>query len=187
MPWAARAVTYCDLIRMTVLLSAASATVLAVVTVLAAGGRNDTTTLVVAAAWWPIAFALGAWFGRPTRAADAVRGLLAGARTATALPSDNPGRAALSRLWPVGVFAVASGVVGIFFPGVAAVAAGYGMAVAMAWRSRERAVTAIEERDGVRFYVEPGSALEPVRLVRSPGLRRGRDPSGSPGLPPAGR
>lgn len=187
MPWMARAVTYCDLIRMTVLLSAASATALAVVTVLAAGGRNDTTTLVVAAAWWPIALALGAWFGRPARAADAVRGLLAGARTATALPSDNPGRAALSRLWPVGVFAVASGVVGIFFPGVAAVAAGYGMAVAMSWRSRESAVTAIEERDGVRFYVEPGSALEPVRLVRSPGLRRGRDPSGSPGLPPAGR
>ena len=46
------------------------------------------------------------------------------------------------------------------------------------------AVAAIEERDGVRFYVEPGSALEPVTLVRTPGLRRDRPPPGHP-PPPA--
>jgi hypothetical protein len=51
-------------------------------------------------------------------------------------------------------------------------------------RSREGAVTAIEDRDGGRFYVEPGSALEPVKLVRTPGLRRERPPPGSPPPPP---
>ena len=57
---------------------------------------------------------------------------------------------------------------------MAAVGAGYAILIALAWRNRERAVTAIEERDGVRFYVEPTSALEPVKLVRTPGLGRDR-------------
>jgi hypothetical protein len=48
----------------------------------------------------------------------------------------------------------------------------------------EGAVAAIEERDGVRFYVEPGSALQPVRLIRTPGLRRERPPPGHPPPPP---
>ena len=34
-------------------------------------------------------------------------------------------------------------------------------------------MTAVEERDGVVFFVENGSAFEPVKLIRSPGLRRG--------------
>ena len=32
-------------------------------------------------------------------------------------------------------------------------------------------MTAIEERDGVRFYVERTSPLKPIRLVRTPGFR----------------
>jgi hypothetical protein len=32
-------------------------------------------------------------------------------------------------------------------------------------------VTAIEERDGARFYVEPTSPLEPIKLIRTPGFR----------------
>jgi hypothetical protein len=32
-------------------------------------------------------------------------------------------------------------------------------------------VTAIEERDGARFYVERTSPLQPIRLVRTPGFR----------------
>ena len=33
---------------------------------------------------------------------------------------------------------------------------------------------AIEERDGVRFFVVPSSALKPIQLVRTPGLRSDR-------------
>ena len=33
------------------------------------------------------------------------------------------------------------------------------------------AVTAIEERDGARFYIERTSPLQPMKLVRTPGFR----------------
>ena len=33
-------------------------------------------------------------------------------------------------------------------------------------------MAAIEERDGVRFYVDRTSPLSPIQLVRTPGLRR---------------
>jgi hypothetical protein len=33
-------------------------------------------------------------------------------------------------------------------------------------------VTAIEERDGVRYYVEPTSPFRAIALVRTGGLRR---------------
>ena len=32
----------------------------------------------------------------------------------------------------------------------------------------------IEQRDGVKFYVVPNSALRPIELVRTPGLRSDR-------------
>ena len=177
---------FVDLLRMTVLLAAGAATALAAVTVLAAGSADDTLTLFVAAGWWIVAVIAGVILGRPDRAADAMRGVLAGARMATALPSlDNPTRAALGRLWPIGAFAVVAGVVGIFLPGVAAIGTGFALAAALSWRGREGAVAAIEERDGVRFYVEPGSALQPINLIRTPGLRRDRPPPGHPPPPAA--
>ena len=46
--------------------------------------------------------------------------------------------------------------------------------VSLAWHTREAAVLAIEERDGVRFFVVPNSALKPIELVRTPGLRSDR-------------
>jgi hypothetical protein len=176
---------FCDLLRMTMLLSAGAATALAAVTVLAADRSDDTTTLIVAAAWWSIALVAGLVLGRARRAADAVRAVLARARTTPTLPSDDPGRIALGRLWPLGAFALVAGGLGFVFPGVAAIGAGYALGGALALRSRDAAVHAIEERDGVRFYVEPGSALEPVTLIRTPGLRRDSDPTASPPLPPA--
>jgi hypothetical protein len=177
-------VLYTDLLRLTVLLAAAEATALAAITVLVAGGGSDTTTLLVAAAWWPAAIAIGLWIGRPAAAADGVRDALAGARTTTSLPSDAPTRIALGRLWPIAVSAVAAGALGVFFPGVAVIGAGYALLVAVGWRSREQAVRAIEERDGVQFFVAPGSVLRPVELVRTPGLGRDRTPPGHPPPPP---
>ena len=177
--------TFCDLLRMTVLLAAGAATVLAAVTVIAVSGGNDTLTIYVAAVWWSVALVAGLLIGRPSRAAEAMSPVLAEARTATALPDiGNPTRAALARMWPIGAFAVIAGVLGFIFHGVAAVGAGFALTAALAWRAREGAVAAIEERDGVRFYVEPGSALQPVKLIRTPGLRRERPPPGHPPPPP---
>ena len=41
-------------------------------------------------------------------------------------------------------------------------------------RTHEAAVLGIEQRDGVKFYVVPNSALRPIELVRTPGLRSDR-------------
>jgi hypothetical protein len=179
-------VQFCDLLRMTVLLSAGSATALAAITVVSANADNDTRTLLVAAVWWVAAAVIGLILGAPRRAGDAMRPALSDAKTTPTLPTDNPSRVALARLWPVGAFALVAGIVGIFFPGVAAVGTGFGIAAALSLRGWERAVAAVEERDGVRFYVETGSALEPISLVRTPGLRRGASLAGpTPPPPPA--
>jgi len=176
---------FCDLLRMTVLLAAGAATALAAITVVSASSADDSLTIYVAAVWWTVALAGGIVLGRPSRAAEAMRPALTEARMATALPSlGNPGRAALARLWPLAVFAAIAGGLGLVYSGVAAIGAGFALGAALTLRSREGAVAAIEERDGVRFYVEPGSALQPVTLVRTPGLRRDRPPPGSQPPPP---
>lgn len=175
---------YAELLRVTVLLLAGAATALGAVTVIAANFDDDTTTLLVAAGWWALAVLIGLYLSRPDRAGESVRGVLARATTSPLLPSATPGRVALGRLWPLVAFALVGGVIGIFFPPVAAVATGYALLVSLAWRTREGIVVAIEERDGVRFYVESASAFEEVRLTRTPGLTRDRAPAGHPPPPP---
>jgi len=167
-------VPYTDLLRLTVFLTGAEATALAGITALAANRDNDTTTLLVAATWWLIALAIGLYLGRPARAAEGVHDALGEARTATSLPQETPARIALGRLWPIAVTAVAAGVLGVFFPGVAAIGTGYALLVSLAWHTREAAVLGIEHRDGVKFYIVPNSALRPIELVRTPGLRSDR-------------
>jgi hypothetical protein len=167
-------VPYTDLLRVTVFVTGAEATVLAAIAVLGAGGEVSATGIIVAAAWWLISVILGFWLGRPARAVEDMREPLAKARTATSLPSDNPGRIAIGRLWPIAVTAIIAGVLGLFFPGVAVIGAGYALIVSLAWHTREAAVLAIEQRDGVKFYVVPNSALRPIELVRTPGLRSDR-------------
>jgi hypothetical protein len=164
-------VPFTDLLRTTVFITGAEATALGAITAIAAGRANDATTLYVAVAWWIVAVAIGFWLGRPARAVDEMRNLLANARTATSLPSESPARIAVGRLWPMALFAIAAGALGVFFPGVAAIGAGYALLVSLAWHTREAAVLAVEQRDGVKFYVVPTSALRPVELVRTPGLR----------------
>jgi hypothetical protein len=173
---------FTDLLRLSVFLTAGAATVLAAVTALAAGREDDTTTLLVALGWWTLAALAGARLGAPERAAGAVRDLLSRARTATALPQETEARIALGRLWPIAVFAAVAGSLGAFFPGVAAVGAGWALLVALAWRTREAVVLGVEQRDGVRFYVQPSSALRPIELVRTPGL--GSEPGRGAKPPP---
>jgi hypothetical protein len=165
---------FTDLLRATVFITGAEATVLGAITAIGADRENDTTTIFVAAAWWLASLAIGLYLGRPSRAADDVRDPLARARTATSLPSETPARIAIGRLWPIALTALLAGGLGLFFPGVAVIGAGYALIVSLAWHTREAAVLAVEQRDGVKFYVVPTPALRPVQLVRTPGLRSDR-------------
>jgi len=178
---------FVDLLRLTVLLIGGSATALGAVTVVASRQHDDYTTLIVAGGWWTLAAVLGLYLGSSPRAGEAMARALASARTASLLPTETPGRIAFLRLWPIGAFAVVVGGLAWVVPQVAAIGAGFAILNALAWRNRERAVTAIEERDGVRFYVEPTSALEPIKLIRAPGLGRDRMPAGHPPPPPPER
>jgi hypothetical protein len=177
---------FTDLLRMTVLLCGGGASALALMAVLGLAAGEELAPAAVTAAWWGIAVAGGAVLGAPERAAEAVRPMLAAARTATQLPDASAGRLALSRLWPIAAFVLIAGGAGVVFPQIAGIGAGFLLAVALAWRNREPAVLGIEERDGVCFYVLPGSAFEPVKLMRTPGLTRDRDPGGAMPPPPAG-
>jgi hypothetical protein len=178
---------FADMLRLTVLLVAAMATVLGAVAVFAANSDGDTFTLIVAAGWWVIAAILGLLLGRPERAAEGVSRVLAGARVSPTLPPESALRIALLRLWPLGAFALIAGGLATVWPQIAAIGAGYALLVALQWRSREAAVTGVEDRDGVRFYVEPSSAFEPIKLVRTPGLSRDRMPAAHPPPPPRER
>jgi hypothetical protein len=167
-------VPYTDLLRVTVFLTGAEATVLGAITAIGANREGDTTTVLVAAVWWLASLAIGIHLGRPARAAGDVRDALARARTATSLPQASPARIAAGRLWPIVLTAILAGGLGLFFPGVAVIGAGYALIVSLAWHTREAAVLGIEHRDGVKFYVVPNSALRPIELVRTPGLRSDR-------------
>jgi hypothetical protein len=175
---------FSELLRITVLLIAGVATALGALAVLVTQNEDSTFAAIVGGGWWLIATILGLVLGTSARAAEAIAPALRAARTATSLPSESDGRIAFMRLWPISVFAVVSGVAGIVLPQVAAIGAGYAILIALLWRRREDAVRAIEDRDGVRFYVEPTSALEPIRLVRTPGLYRDRPPVPKPPPPP---
>jgi hypothetical protein len=161
-------VRFGDLLRATVLLSAGAATLLAAVTVIGIARDAETGLIAFSAAWWIAAAGLGVALGG--RAEEGIRRLLAAARSQTTLPELNPGRTMLNRLWPLLISTVGAGVLGVWEPQVAAIAAGFAIVWATAWRRQEHAVAAIEERDGVRFYVDRTSPLAPMRLVRTPGF-----------------
>jgi hypothetical protein len=165
---------YTDLLRATVFLTGAEATALGAISAIAVGGDPSATTAIIALAWWAIALILGFWLGRPERAREDMREPLSRAKMATSLPSQSPSRIAIQRLWPILLTAIIAGGLGLFFPGVAIIGTGYALIVSLAWHTREAAVQAIEERDGHRFFVVPNSALKPIELVRTPGLRSDR-------------
>jgi hypothetical protein len=161
-----------------VLAAAGAATALAAVTV--GGAVNDTnqTLVPVIAGWWLAAALLGLWLGRGSRANRDIARLLTQARAATSLPEQRPGRVLLNRLWPLLVATVGAGALAFLAPQVPGVAAGFAIALSLSLRHQEKAVAAIEERDGVSFYVEPTSPLSPMQLVRTPGFRRNVAPVG---------
>ncbi|HTW11629.1 MAG TPA: hypothetical protein VME01_02710 [Solirubrobacteraceae bacterium] len=160
-----------EFLRTAVLISAASASVLAVLTIAGANGNGDSLLVPIAAIWWVIAAICGGWLGRGHSTTRQIATLLASARTQMSLPELNPARTVLNRLWPIVLVTVGAGALAFKFPQVPAIAAGFAVIWALAWRRQSAAVTAIEERDGARFYVEHTSPLRPIRLVRTPGFR----------------
>jgi hypothetical protein len=163
-------VRFGDFLKATVLLSAGTATLLAAVTVIGLSRDDDRTLLVFCAVWWIGAVLIGIWLGRRAEASPPIARLLATARAQTTLPELRPGTTIVNRLWPLLLYAIAFSVLGSFRPPVAAVAAGGAIIWALAWRRQERAVLAIEQRDGARFYVDRTSPVQPIRLIRTPGF-----------------
>ncbi len=162
---------FADFLRTTVLISAAAASVLAAVTLAGAAGASDDLVVPVAAGWWVVAGLIGLWLGRRGDTSPPIASLLASARTQASLPEVEPSRTVMNRLWPLLLSTLAAGALGFVLPQVPAIAAGFAVIWSLAWRHQASAVTAIEERDGARFYVEKTSPLRPIRLVRTPGFR----------------
>ena len=159
-----------DFLKATVLLSAGCATLLATVTVIGISRDGDRVLIYVTAAWWLVATAIGVSLGRRAETSPPIARLLAGARAQTTLPEQQAGTTIINRLWPLLLSTIGAAVLAFVEPQVASVAAGFTIIWALAWRRQERAVLAIEERDGVRFYVDRTSPFSPIQLIRTPGF-----------------
>jgi hypothetical protein len=164
---------FTDFLRTSVLLFGGAATALAAVAIAGGASKNDTTLLYVAVGWWVIAAALGLWLGRRVETSEGIGRQMANARHSPTLPElEPPGRIIVNRLWPLLIAIAATAAIAFLIPQVPAIGAGYALLVALAWRKQSRAVAAIEDRDGVRFYVERSAPLKPTQLVRTPWMKR---------------
>jgi hypothetical protein len=163
---------FTDFLRTSILLFAGAATALAAVAIAGASSRDDTTLLYVAVGWWLVAAIAGLWMGRRLETSHGIGRLMADARHSPSLPEQEPGRTVINRLWPLIIATAAAAGIAFLVPQVPAIGAGYALFVALAWRKQSRAVAAIENRDGVRFYVERTPPLKPLKLVRTPWMRR---------------
>ena len=159
-----------DFLKATVLLSAGAATALAAFAVIGIAREPDDLLVVVSVAWWLLAALIGSMMGRRAEMSPPIARVLASARSQTTLPELHPGRTLLNRLWPLLICTIGAGALAVFQPQVASIAAGFAIIWALAWRRQASAVAAIEERDGVRFYVDRTSPLQPIQLVRTPGF-----------------
>ena len=161
---------FVDFLKATVLLSAGAATLLAAITLIALTQDVEPGAVYLSAGWWVTAALIGVWLGRRGEATPPITRLLAGARAERSLPEQRPGMTVVNRLWPLLLSTFTAGILGFIAPQISAVAVGFEIIWALAWRRQHGAVAAIEERDGVRFYVEKTSPLQPMQLVRTPGF-----------------
>jgi hypothetical protein len=160
-----------EFLRTTVLMSAGSATALALVAIVGVAGGDHPKLVALAIGWWVLGGVVGLWLGREAGISQAIGSLLAGARTQRLLPEVSPARTVVNRLWPLMVVTIAAVGIGLVAPQIPAIAAGFTIVWALAWRRQASAVKAIEDRDGARFYIDQTSPLAPIRLVRTPGFR----------------
>jgi hypothetical protein len=141
------------------------------VTRASAANNSDNFVVPVSAGWWVFATVIGIYLGRRPSASQPIASLLASARMQPTLPDVEPARTLLNRLWPLLLCTVGAGALAFTLPQVPAIATGFAIIWALAWRHQASAVRAIEERDGARFYIERTSPWQPIRLVRTPGFR----------------
>jgi hypothetical protein len=167
-------VTFRQLLHATVVLSGASATLLGLLVVSHAQVHSDPMPAVISALWWIVACAMGVHAGRVNDTNPQIARVLAEARAAEQLPEPRPVLTLVNRLWPLFAVTLVSGISAIWLPQVAGVATGFLLIWALGWRKQEHAVKAIEERDGVEFLVERTGPVSPLKLLRTPGLRRDR-------------
>jgi hypothetical protein len=163
---------FTDFLRVSVLLFGGAGTALAAVAVAGATRDDDTVLLLAAVGWWALAVVAGLWLGRKMTASPGIARVLANARKTSTLPELEPGAVLFNRLWPLALITVAAGGVAFLVPQVPAIAAGYALGAALAWRKQTYAVQAIEERDGVQFWFDRSSPFGPPQLLRLPGLRK---------------
>ena len=163
---------FVDFLRVTVLLSGGAASVLAVVCVAGASNNDEARIVLVSAGWWVAAAAIGLWLGRRAATNPPISRLLADAKAATMLPEHRPGSTIVNRLWPLLLVTVVSGALAFLAPQIPGIAAGFAIIWALAWRRQDKAVEAIEERDGATFFVEKTAPHHPIKLLRTPGFRR---------------
>lgn len=160
-----------DFLKTTVLLSAGAATALATITVLAAAADSNSLLVPVSAGWWVVAALIGLRLGRRAETNPPIARLLAGAKVTTTLPEHRPGSILINRLWPLLLCTILAGGLAFLAPQIPGIGAGFGIIWAFAWRRQDAAVAAIEERDGVRFYVRRTSPVRPMALERAPGFK----------------
>jgi hypothetical protein len=165
-------VRFIEFLRASVLLFAGGATALAAAAIGGASANGNHFLLALSASWWVVAAIVGLWLGRRPATTQGIGRLLASARSSPTLPEQEPARVVVNRMWPFALFVAVSGAIAFLIPQVPAIGAGYAEVVALAWRKQARAVIAIEDRDGVRFYVERTSPFKPTQLVRTPWMRR---------------
>ena len=163
---------FTDFLRTSVLLFGGASTALAVVAIASASADDDTLAIAVAVGWWALAAAGGLWLGRRLAPTPGIERLLAGARATHTLPEVEPGVVLFNRLWPLAVVTVTCGAVAFLIPQIPAIAAGYAIGVALTWRNQASAVQAIEDRDGVRFFLDRTSPFGEPKLVRTPWARK---------------
>jgi hypothetical protein len=164
-------VRFVDFLRTTVLLSAGAATALGTVTAFSIGARSETRLLIIALAWWVIATFIGLRLSRRADANPPISRLLASARPSTTLPELHPAAVLLNRLWPLLLFTLIAGGLAVVAPQIPAIAAGFAIIWALSWRRQDAAVRAIEERDGICFFVRRTSPMTPMSLERTPGFK----------------
>jgi hypothetical protein len=162
---------FADFLKTTVLLSAGVATVLALITVLSILTHSGSLAALLSVGWWAIAALIGLALGRGADANPPIARLLAGARATNMLPEHRPAAILLNRLWPLLVVTVLAGGLAFLAPQIPGIGAGFAIIWALAWRHQHAAVSAIEERDGVRFYVLQTSPTQPIALQRTPGFK----------------
>jgi hypothetical protein len=162
---------FTDFLRLAVLISAGAATALAAASVAGAEADGAATLEFVLVGWWVLCALFGTVTGRRPDTSPAIAKLLGTARSSMFLPDLRPGRVLINRLWPLALMTIAAGALAFLVPQVPGIAAGFAIIWALAWRRQAPAVTGVEDRDGVRFYVERTSPIAPITLLRTPGFQ----------------